>query len=228
MTTEERRALIGIQTGITALSRAMATTRSDLAATRLPYFTQQLEHLAQECAAVLTASAAESGAPSIDRLAHLAGVVEAMPTSQRFNLDYFAAFWTRDLGASLHRYEPISPGTDLEIILDAVGYGALDPILQAEGLHLTGQDGEPLLTLEALLASTTPRFFLRYGDLTDWEACKAFFDLDDEQGIHLFSSGEYDTSTPLRYDVARRIRAFVANGRTPEATAEPALVQGFM
>ena len=171
----------------------------------------------------------------VKRLRRLIKVLEGV---ERARLPFDLDVWGRATDAEGN--DPWEDGTPISeacgTVCCAVGYGALDRRLRAEGLKMiVNADGvmHEVSTVGAfnrILRSTqknTPAgesayFYalIKYGPHTDWDAVGAFFGLNHGLAQSLFLADSYPKHKATPRDVIRRIEALIAEHEGKIAPAE--------
>ena len=107
----------------------------------------------------------------------------------------------------------------------AAGYGALDPILQDEGLHMVmlDEDDEEIAKIfsvddfkaAAKFNEHYTRMSICYDGEFDFEATAAFFGIDQEAAEYLFNDGSYPTGVIRPNQVVERIKEVLTSESKP-------------
>lgn len=83
----------------------------------------------------------------------------------------------------------------------ACGWGAVDPVLSAQGLSLEPEPG---------VLGPLPSLKLSYKEWGYFDAAARFFEIAETDAIYLFDPEEYEADTPGIDVVIARIRKFIA------------------
>lgn len=143
----------------------------------------------------------------LDRLTTLAAHLDAVPADRFYLGTWFANRIPTDEELHHSEYLPDSPDFqpyDCGTVGCAIGHACWIPEFQAAGLRTSESRGAP--------EYQTPGGLL----YQHWEAVFAFFGLNEEQGLHLFSDSHYpDGGRTTPAQVAERIRAFAREHAPP-------------
>lgn len=136
---------------------------------------------------------------NLRRLTRLVKVLEDVRDTPKKLKEFDLQMWSADV-----------PGCGTHFC--AGGWGAVDPVLKAQGLHLSKtriswRDDTRIRTLQ---------YRTRGVLFTDFDAAENFFQISRKQTIRLFAPGSYDNVTDIN-PVIKRVKSVIKRSRAKKA-----------